>query len=141
MLFRKTTTMKETTMSDNIRIAKPSNDEIPREMLDHGHPGFGDDALQFACRHVHRPAGLGHRHADDAVDVENQLHKAFADMRVNRVNERREFFFATPAQVREVLTAHVGNILEFTEEPEATQYLQSRKYWPAGAEGAMTWPS
>ena len=79
--------------------------------------------------------------ADDAVDVENQLHKAFADMRVNRVNERREFFFATPAQVREVLAAHVGNILEFTEEPEATQYLQSRKYWPEGAKGPTTWPS
>lgn len=68
--------------------------------------------------------------ADDAVDVENQLHKAFAEMRVNRVNERREFFFATPAQVREVLADHVGNILEFTEEPEATQYLQSRGSWP-----------
>lgn len=73
--------------------------------------------------------------ADDAVDVENQLHKAFAEMRVNRVNERREFFFATPAQVREVLAAHIGNILEFTEEPEATQYLQSRGYWPESARG------
>lgn len=79
--------------------------------------------------------------AEDAVNVEGQLHKAFADMRVNRVNERREFFFATPAQVREVLAAHVGNILEFTEEPEATQYLQSRKYWPEGAEPAATSPS
>lgn len=69
--------------------------------------------------------------ADDAVAVENQLHKAFAEARVNRVNERREFFFATPAQVRDVLAEHVGNILEFTEHPEATQYLQSKKYWPA----------
>lgn len=68
--------------------------------------------------------------ADDAVAVENQLHKAFAEARVNRVNERREFFFATPAQVRDVLAEHVGNILEFTEHPEATQYLQSKKYWP-----------
>lgn len=34
--------------------------------------------------------------ADDAVAVENELHKAFAEARVNRVNERREFFFATP---------------------------------------------
>ncbi len=29
-----------------------------------------------------------------------------------------------------MLSDKVGNLLEFTEEPEATQYLQSRKYWP-----------
>jgi hypothetical protein len=46
------------------------------------------------------------------------------------VNERREFFFATPAEVRTVLREKVGNLLEFTEQPEATQYLQSKKYWP-----------
>ena len=69
--------------------------------------------------------------ADDAVAVENELHKAFAEVRVNRVNERREFFFATPHEVREVLAEKLGNLLEFTEQPEATQYLQSRKYWPA----------
>lgn len=69
--------------------------------------------------------------ADDAVAVENELHKAFAEARVNRVNERREFFFATPHEVREVLVEKLGNLLEFTEQPEATQYLQSRKYWPS----------
>ena len=41
--------------------------------------------------------------SDDAVTLENELHKAFADRRVNHVNERREFFFATPAEVRELL--------------------------------------
>ena len=68
--------------------------------------------------------------SDDAVTVEADLHRAFASLRVNRVNERREFFFATPAQVREILTQQVGNLLEFTDEPEATQYFQSMKYWP-----------
>ena len=68
--------------------------------------------------------------ADDAVAVENELHKAFTEERVNRVNERREFFFATPVQVRDVLTAKLGELLEFTENPESSQYLQSRKYWP-----------
>lgn len=66
----------------------------------------------------------------DAVTVEADLHRAFAALRVNRVNERREFFFATPAEVREVLTKQVGNLLEFTDEPEATQFFQSKKYWP-----------
>jgi hypothetical protein len=68
--------------------------------------------------------------ADDAVTVEADLHRAFADRRVNVINQRREFFFATPAEVRTVLLERVGNLLEFAEEPGATQYLQSRKYWP-----------
>lgn len=68
--------------------------------------------------------------ADDAVTVESQLHQAFAANRVNHVNLRREFFFASPAQVRDVLMEQLGNLLEFTEEPEAQQFLQSRKYWP-----------
>jgi hypothetical protein len=46
---------------------------------------------------------------------------------------RREFFFATPAQVRDVLAAHAGNLLEYTEQPEATQYFQSRNNRPTNA--------
>jgi hypothetical protein len=72
--------------------------------------------------------------SEDAVTLENELHKAFAEVRVNRVNERREFFFATPQQVHSVLAEKVGNLLEFTERPEATQYLQSQKYWPTGVQ-------
>jgi uncharacterized protein YlxW (UPF0749 family) len=67
--------------------------------------------------------------AEDAVTVEAELHRAFAEARVNHVNLRREFFFATPAEVRTVLMEKIGNLLEFAEEPEATQYLQSRRYW------------
>ena len=69
--------------------------------------------------------------SDDAVTLENELHKAFADRRVNLVNERREFFFATPAEVRELLLEQkVGGLLEFTEDPEAPEYHQSRGRWP-----------
>jgi hypothetical protein len=71
--------------------------------------------------------------AEDAVTVEADLHRAFAERRVNHVNQRREFFFATPAEVRAVLLEQVGNLLEFAEHPEATQYLQSTKYWPVHA--------
>jgi hypothetical protein len=74
--------------------------------------------------------------SEDAVTLENELHKAFADRRVNVVNERREFFFATPEEVRAVLADKVGNLLEFTDDPEATQYLQSRGYWPDNVAGA-----
>ncbi len=71
--------------------------------------------------------------SEDAVTLESELHHAFHDRRVNVVNERREFFFATPEQVRAVLAEKVGNLLEFTDEPESTQYLQSRGYWPEPA--------
>nr|WP_216094315.1 DUF4041 domain-containing protein [Jiangella alba] len=68
--------------------------------------------------------------SDDAVALENELHRAFAHRRVNLVNERREFFFATPAEVRQVLMQKVGGLLEFTETPEAGEYHQSRGRWP-----------
>jgi hypothetical protein len=74
--------------------------------------------------------------SEDAVTLETELHHAFADKRVNHVNERREFFFATPHEVRLVLAEKVGNLLEFTEEPEATQYRQSRTMWPSADEAA-----
>jgi hypothetical protein len=35
--------------------------------------------------------------SDDAVGLENRLHQEFAEQRVNQVNLRREFFYATPA--------------------------------------------
>lgn len=69
--------------------------------------------------------------SEDAITLENELHKAFAGRRVNHVNARREFFFATPAEVRELLVAKVGGLLEFNEEPEAPEYFQSRGLWPS----------
>ena len=72
--------------------------------------------------------------SDDAISLENELHKAFADRRVNFVNERREFFFATPAQVRALLLEKVGGLLEFSEDVEALEYHQSRGRWPAAKE-------
>lgn len=68
--------------------------------------------------------------SDDAIALESELHKAFAHRRVNFVNERREFFFATPVEVRAILEQKVGGLLEFTEQPEALEYFQSRSRWP-----------
>ncbi|MFL6110433.1 MAG: hypothetical protein ACJ786_03650 [Catenulispora sp.] len=49
---------------------------------------------------------------------------------MNVVNERREFFFATPTEVRAVLEQKVGGLLEFTESPAAVEYFQSKGRWP-----------
>ncbi len=76
--------------------------------------------------------------SDDAVTLENELHQAFAARRVNLVNERREFFFATPAEVREVLLDKVGGLLEFAQEPAAPEYHQSRGRWPNATSNATT---
>ena len=70
--------------------------------------------------------------SEDAVTLEHELHKTFADRRVNFINERREFFFATPAEVRAVLLEKTGGLLEYTEEPEAPEYFQSVGHWPVG---------
>lgn len=69
--------------------------------------------------------------SEDAVSLEADLHREFADRRVNRANARKEFFFVSPAEVRTVLASKVGNLLEFTEHAESTEYLQSVRYWPS----------
>lgn len=68
--------------------------------------------------------------SEDAVTLENELHKHFAARALNQANPRKEFFFATPAEVREVLQDKVGNLLEFNEGAAATEYLQSINLWP-----------
>ncbi|MFC1740062.1 DUF4041 domain-containing protein [Pseudomonadota bacterium] len=68
--------------------------------------------------------------SEDAVSLETELHHYFAGRAVNMANKKKEFFFATPIEVREALIEKVGNLLEFTEKAEATEYLQSVRYWP-----------
>ena len=67
--------------------------------------------------------------SEDAVALEGQLHEHFAQRRLNWANDRKEFFFATPIEVRQVLEQKVGNLLEFVEHAESTEYLQSITYW------------
>lgn len=72
---------------------------------------------------------------DDAAGIEAELHRRLADRRVNRVNERREFFYATPAEVRELLRGVAkGKLLEFAELAEAVDFRRSR----AAAEGTRS---
>jgi hypothetical protein len=64
--------------------------------------------------------------SQDAVGLESRLHSQFADRRVNRVNLRREFFYATPAEVRDALAAiDSAFLLSFDERPTAFEWLQS----------------
>src|SRR5699024_7305053 len=74
--------------------------------------------------------------SDDAVGIEAEMHRRFAERRVNQVNLRREFFYATPVEALEQLRDLTGEELEFTERPEAQEYRQSRGQMPEVEPGA-----
>lgn len=64
--------------------------------------------------------------SNDAVSLETSLHQALADKKVNQVNSAHEFFFATPAQVRELLTEVGGqHLLEYQDDAEAAEWRAS----------------
>lgn len=62
----------------------------------------------------------------DAVSLEAALHAHFANRRLNKVNLRREFFYATPTEVLDVLKQHAGAVTEYTETAEAEEFRLSK---------------
>ncbi len=60
----------------------------------------------------------------DAPKLEKDLHRRFADRRVNLVNERKEFFYITLDEVARAVTELHGEV-EFTLAAEAAEYRQS----------------
>lgn len=65
--------------------------------------------------------------SDDAPALENALHKAFADKKVNMVNQRREFFNVTLEEIKEVIKQNYDKTVEFIDTPDAEQYRMSQK--------------
>ncbi|MFG1992726.1 GIY-YIG nuclease family protein [Actinoplanes sp. NPDC048988] len=63
--------------------------------------------------------------SENASGIEAQMHARLADRRVNLVNQRREFFYATPAEAKAHLMELTGNLLQYDEVPEALEYRQS----------------
>ena len=62
----------------------------------------------------------------DAVSLETHLHQALADRKVNQMNPRREFFYATPGEVRDIIGAYDGSLLvEYRENAEASEWRNS----------------
>ena len=81
--------------------------------------------------------------AKDAVGIETAMHERLKGARVNRVNQRREFFWSTPMEVKAHLSELAGELLEFQELPEALEYRQSLKsldgvVTPAGQVGTAS---
>ena len=63
--------------------------------------------------------------SDDAPKLEAALHNAFADRRLNFVNQRREFFDVTIDEIKEVVKKNFDKSVEFVELAPAEQYRQS----------------
>lgn len=67
--------------------------------------------------------------SDDAVSLENSLHKHFADRAMNKVNFRKEFFRVSPVEVRDALLqlSRNGSTLEFNEKPVAAEFYRTKE--------------
>lgn len=64
----------------------------------------------------------------DAPALENALHKAFADRKLNHINQRREFFRVTLDEIKKVVKENYDQTVEFIDVPPAEQYRQSLAY-------------
>ena len=63
--------------------------------------------------------------SDDAPKLEAALHNAFADKKLNFVNQRREFFRVSLDEIKQVIKDNYDKTVEFTDIPAAEQYRQS----------------
>jgi multidrug efflux pump subunit AcrA (membrane-fusion protein) len=63
-------------------------------------------------------------YSEDAPTLENELHKAFANKKVNMLNYRKEFFKVTLDEI-EQKAKEIGLETEFTRLPEAMEYRET----------------
>lgn len=63
--------------------------------------------------------------SEDAPGLEAALHNAFADKKLNFVNQRREFFNVSLDEIKKVVRDNYDKSVEFIETPPAEQYRES----------------
>lgn len=63
--------------------------------------------------------------SSDAPELENMLHKHFADNAVNKVNPRKEFFHVNIDDIEKIVKENYNDTVQFTKIPIATEYRQS----------------
>ena len=59
--------------------------------------------------------------------MEAALHRAFEDRKLNLVNQRREFFRVSLAEIKDVVKNNFDKTVEFVDVPDADQYRISLK--------------
>lgn len=65
--------------------------------------------------------------SDDAPALENALHKAFENKKLNMINPRREFFNVTLDEIKAVIKENFDKTVEFIDIADAEQYRSSLK--------------
>lgn len=73
-------------------------------------------------------------YSEDAPRLENELHQAFKDRRVNAVNLRKEFFRVSLQEVRELAERIVGDDLDLRTTITAEEYYETRRLLSARKE-------
>ena len=63
--------------------------------------------------------------SEDCPKLESDIHRLLDDKRVNKVNNRKEFFDVTLEEVEEIVTNLLGKEVQFTKIAEAQQYRES----------------
>jgi Domain of unknown function (DUF4041)/Meiotically up-regulated gene 113 len=63
--------------------------------------------------------------SEDAPRLENELHRTFQERRVNRINERKEYFHVSLSEIEEVVRKNHNEVVEFTKVAEASDYRQT----------------
>ncbi|MBV8515904.1 MAG: DUF4041 domain-containing protein [Acidobacteria bacterium] len=78
--------------------------------------------------------------SEDAPALENRLHRAFHQRRVNRINERKEFFRATIDEIITTVQQHHGDEITVTRAAEATEYRKTLALLEAERQQTATLP-
>ena len=63
--------------------------------------------------------------SEDAPALESALHKAFESKKLNKINQRREFFNVTLDEIKSEVKKNFDKTVEWIDVPEAEQYRQS----------------
>ena len=65
--------------------------------------------------------------SDDAPKLEAMLHKTFEKNKMNMINQRKEFFNVSPAEIEKAVHDNYDPLVQFKEVPDAEQYRESQK--------------
>lgn len=63
--------------------------------------------------------------SEDAPSLENALHKAFHHRRVNKINNRKEFFHVTLQEIEDEVRRNHNEVVQFTKIAEAKEFRES----------------
>lgn len=63
--------------------------------------------------------------SDDAPKLETALHKAFEAQKVNKVNNRKEFFNVSLEEIKKVVSKNHDKTVEYIDSPSAQQYRET----------------